>query len=242
MNAESRYTRYERQMLIPGWGRKGQDRLRAATVFIAGAGGLGSPAAIYLAAAGVGALRVCDCGAPELSNLNRQILYCDDDIGTDKAHAACAMLRTVNPDVTLVPLAERITEAGIASLVGESDIIIDCLDTFETRHVVNRFAVSRRIPLVHAGIYGLCGQLTFIHQPETPCLGCFYPGTTTRELFPVAGPTAGVIGALEALEAIKWIVGIGTLLKGRLLIWDGESMEFHQVPIFRNHECRVCRI
>lgn len=234
------YKRYERQMMISNWGREGQDRLRAATVFIAGVGGLGSPASTYLAMAGVGNLRICDCGELELSNLNRQILYRDADIGTSKAQAACAVLRTLNPDVTVLPLAERITIDTIESLVGPSNIIIDCLDTFETRHILNRYAVSHRIPLVHAGIYGLCGQVTFIDPPDTPCLACFYPETSSQKLFPVAGPTAGVIGTLEALEALKWILGIGTLLKSQLLVWDGTIMHFQTVLISRDPECPVC--
>ena len=235
------YKRYERQIMINKWGHEGQDRLRAATVFIAGVGGLGSPATIYLTVAGVGNLRICDCGILELSNLNRQILYRDADIGTSKAQAACAMLRTFNPDVTVVPLAEQITIDTIGSLVGPADIIIDCMDTFETHHILNRYAVSHRIPLVHAGIDGLCGQVTFIEYPDTPCLACFYPETSSQKLSPVAGPTAGVIGTLEAMETIKWIVGIGTLLKDRLLVWDGTNMDFQTVPIARDPECSVCR-
>jgi adenylyltransferase/sulfurtransferase len=232
--------RYHRQMLIPGWGRPGQERLAAATVFVAGAGGLGSPVAIYLAAAGVGRLRICDDGSPEISNLNRQILFTEVDIGRQKALAAREALGAVNPHVIVEPLPERITPASAASLVAGSDIILDCLDNFETRHVLNRLAVARHLPMIHAGIYGLSGQMTFLHSPETPCLACVFPGSVPAQVFPVVGATPGVIGTLQAAEAIKWITGIGSNLKGRLLIWDGEEMLFQEVPIKRDPRCPVC--
>jgi len=232
--------RYHRQMLIPGWGRQGQERLAAATAFIAGAGGLGSPAAIYLAAAGVGRLRICDDGQPEISNLNRQILFSEVDVGRSKALSARDALSTINPHVIVEPLPERITAESAQNLVDDSSIILDCLDNFETRHVLNRLAVARHLPMIHAGIYGLCGQLTFIHSPATPCLACIFPGSVPAQVFPVVGVTPGVIGTLQAAEAIKWITGIGSNLKGRLLIWDGVEMNFQEVPIKRDPRCPVC--
>jgi adenylyltransferase/sulfurtransferase len=234
-------TRYQRQMLIRNWGEEGQEKLRSSTIFIAGAGGLGCPVAIYLAAAGIGTIRICDFGEPELSNLNRQILHTEADIGMNKAFSARESILEINPHVTVEPLTEKITENTVGELVGESDIILDCLDNFSTRHILNQYAVKKGLPLIHAGIHGLSGQLTFIHTPETPCLYCIFPGSVPSQVFPVAGVTPGVIGVLEALEAIKWILGIGENLKGKLLIWDGELMESQKVEVKKDPNCPVCK-
>ena len=234
-------SRYLRQMLIGGWGLQGQQRLRSATIFIAGAGGLGCPAALYLAAAGVGTLRLCDFGCVEVSNLNRQILYTEADIGKEKALQAAGALRRVNPHVTVEPLFEKIDDASIESLAGSADLMLDCLDNFETRHVLNRFAVRTSLPLVHAGIEGLAGQLSFIHPPHTPCLFCMFPGSPPAgRVFPVAGVTPGIIGTAQAAEALKWLTGIGSTLQGQLLVWDGTIMEFQKIPIARDVRCPVC--
>jgi len=233
--------RYHRQMLIRNWGEEGQERLRSATVFIAGAGGLGSPVAMYLAVAGIGTIRICDNGSPELSNLNRQLLHTEKDIGRSKTDSAQETLRKLNPHVAIEPLNATINDETVDKLVGASDIILDCLDNFPTRHVLNRYAAKKGVPFIHAGIYGLSGQLTFIHAPETPCLYCIFPGSPPPAVFPVAGVTPGVIGVLEATEAIKWLTGIGKNLKGRLLIWDGELMEFQKVAINKDPNCPVCK-
>ena len=238
--SEKELERYHRQMLIRNWGEEGQKKLRSSTVFIAGAGGLGSPVAIYLAVAGIGRIRICDCGDPELSNLNRQILYTEQDIGKNKALSARETLLALNPHVVVEPLTDKITEQTVAGLVADSHIIIDCLDNFPTRHILNRYAVKTGLPFIHGGIYGISGQLTFIHTPETPCLNCIFPGSPPPAVFPVAGVTPGVIGVLEALEVIKWIVGIGENLKGKLLIWDGELMEFQKIAINKDPNCPVC--
>ena len=206
------------------------------------AGGLGSPVAIYLAVAGIGKFRICDFGEPELSNLNRQILHTENDIGINKALSARESLHEINPHVVVEPLLEKITEYTVEELVGDSDILLDCLDNFETRHILNRYAVQKRLPFIHAGIHGLSGQLTFIHTPETPCLHCIFPGIVPREVFPVAGVTPGVIGVLEALEAIKWILGIGENLKGTLLLWDGEAMNFQKIDVHKDSNCPVCKL
>jgi adenylyltransferase/sulfurtransferase len=237
---ETEYQRYHRQIILPCWGVEGQKKVKEAVVFIAGAGGLGSPAAIYLAAAGVGRIRICDDGRPELSNLNRQILHTDKDIGKNKALSAQEMLREINPQVEIEPLPSRIERENINELVGDAQIIIDCMDNFPTRHVLNECAVRKGMPFIHGGVIGMCGQITFIHTPETPCLYCIFPGCPPREIFPIVGATPGVIGTLEALEALKYITGIGDNLKGRLLIWDGERMEFHQVNVKKFSGCPVC--
>ena len=233
--------RYLRQMLISGWGLQGQERLRSATVFIAGAGGLGCPAALYLAAAGVGTIRLCDFGLVDASNLNRQILYTQADIGKEKVFRAAEALRRVNPHVTVEPLFEKIDDASIERLAGDAAIMLDCLDNFETRHVLNRFAVRKSMPLVHAGIEGLAGQLSCIHPPHTPCLFCMFAGSPPAgRVFPVAGVTPGIIGTAQAAEAIKWLTGIGSTLQGELLVWDAAIMEFQKIPIAKNRNCPVC--
>jgi len=237
---EREIERYNRQMLIRDWGEEGQKKLRAATVFIAGAGGLGSPVSIYLAAAGIGRIRICDNGEPELSNLNRQILHAEKDIGKNKTFSAKETLCEINPHVEVVALPEKITAESIDRLAGGSDIIIDCLDNFPARHILNRYAVDKQLPFIHAGIYGLSGQLTFIHAPATPCLYCLFSGSPPPAVSPVAGVTPGVIGVLEATEAIKYLTGIGENLKGRLLIWDGEAMEFQTVAVQKDPDCPVC--
>jgi len=234
--------RYHRQMLIRDWGEEGQEKLKSTTIFVAGAGGLGSPATVFLAAAGIGTIRICDCGEPELSNLNRQILHTEADIAKPKVISAEESLLKINPNIAVEPLHVEITDSNIDELVGKSDIMLDCLDNFDTRHILNRLAVKKQLPLVHAGIHGLSGQLTFIHSPETPCLYCIFPGRVPREIFPVAGVTPGVIGTLEALEALKWILGIGENLKGKLLLWDGEVMEFQKIEVRKDPECLVCRV
>lgn len=232
--------RYHRQIIIPKWGEDGQEKLKETTVFVAGAGGLGSPVSIYLAAAGVGTIRLCDFGEPELSNLNRQILHTEDDIGKNKALSGRETLHELNPHVTVEPLTTMITDDSVAELVGKSSIIVDCLDNFDARHVLNRYAVKKSIPFVHAGIHGLSGQITFIHSPETPCLACIFPKSVPKEIFPVAGVTPGIIGALESAEALKWLLGIGENLKGELLIWDGETMDFQKITINKDPGCPVC--
>jgi adenylyltransferase/sulfurtransferase len=233
-------TRYQRQMLIPGWGDEGQIKLKQAKVFIAGAGGLGSPVSIYLAVAGVGTIRICDCGDPELSNLNRQILHDDTRIGVNKALSAAQTLQRLNPDITVEPLEEKITDQSVAGIVGSVDLIVDCLDNFDTRHVLNRHAVKNNIPMLHAGVYGMMGQVLFIKTPDTPCLWCMHAGSLPPSVFPIVGATAGVIGCIEALEAIKFLTGTGTNLMGTLLIWDGTVMEFNRIPLKKVPDCPVC--
>jgi len=167
--------RYHRQLILPGWSEETQLLLKEATVFIAGTGGLGSPAAIYLAAAGVGTLRICDKGVVELSNLNRQILHSDPDIGKSKVRSAERTLAAINPHLKVVTLAEEIKKTNISTLVGNARIMVDCLDNFPGRYVLNEYAVQSGVPLVHAGVYALSGQITFIQPPETPCLACIVP-------------------------------------------------------------------
>ncbi len=232
--------RYERQMTLPGWGREGQEKIKRATVFIAGAGGLGSPVSIYLAAAGVGRIRICDSGAVETSNLNRQILHADRDVGRRKIESAVRTLRSVNPHAEIAGLDVRIARDSVANLVSGSDILVDCLDNFDARYILNEHAAKTGLPFVHAGIYGMAGQLTFIKVHETPCLNCLFPEAPPQETVPVVGAAPGVIGCLEAIEVLKYITGMPGLLKGRLLIWEGDLMRFQELSVEKDPGCPVC--
>ncbi|MFW6180813.1 MAG: HesA/MoeB/ThiF family protein [Spirochaetota bacterium] len=232
--------RYHRQILIPGWGEGAQANLKAARVFIAGAGGLGSPAAFYLAAAGVGTIRICDAGTVEPSNLNRQILHGDEDVGVNKALSAARSLCRINPLVRVVPLQEEITEQTVERLAGDAQILVDCLDNIPARMVLNSLAVRRNMPLVHAGVSGLCGQITVVRPPRTPCLGCFLPRGGEEGVFPILGATAAVLGSLEALETLRYLTGRGDPLEGRLLYVDLEELEFHWIDLQRDPGCPAC--
>jgi molybdopterin-synthase adenylyltransferase len=234
------HQRYHRQMMISGWGEAGQEKLKAARIFIAGAGGLGSPASIYLAVAGVGHITICDFDCPDLSNLNRQILHDDTRIGINKAESARMTLTRLNPTIEVTALPTRIETENVDELVGDAQIIVDCMDNFATRFVLNECAIRKHIPLVHGGIWGLEGRLTFIQSPETPCLQCIFPQAPPKELFPVLGATPGVIGCLEAIETLKYLTGVGENLKGKLMVWSGIDMESSLFPVSKNPKCPAC--
>jgi adenylyltransferase/sulfurtransferase len=233
-------TRYDRQMMIEGWGEEGQAKLKASSAFIAGAGGLGSPVSIYLAIAGVGELRICDADRPELSNLNRQILHTDERIGELKAVSAEKTLRGLNPAIKIVPYSDYLDESSVDRIVGEPDIVVDCLDNFETRYLLNSYCIEHNIPFVHGAVWGMIGQVTFLRSPETPCLRCLVPEPPPKELFPVVGVTPGIIGCIQAMEVLKFLTGVGTPLKGRLLVFDGEEMTFNSVNVKRAPSCQEC--
>ena len=238
---DSDRTRYNRQMLLREWGEAGQQKLKEARVFIPGAGGLGSPVAIYLAVAGVGEIRICDSDEIDLSNLNRQILHPNERVGQPKALSAERTLTALNPDINVVPFVEHLDETNIDRLAGRPDTIVDCLDNYETRYLLNRYCLDHNIPLVHGAIWGMSGQVSFLQPPETPCLRCLVPEPPpSGEMFPVVGATPGIIGSIQALETLKFLTGIGDLRKGRLLLFDGEEMFFTDVKVERKSDCPAC--
>ena len=232
--------RYNRQILMDGWGEAAQLKLKKSTVFVAGAGGLGSPASIYLAVAGVGHIKLCDFDATALANLNRQILHDDTRIGANKAVSGKVTLERLNPSIRVTAITDKIVPGNVDALVGDADIVIDCMDNFPTRYVLNECAVRKRIPLVHGSVRGMEGQLTFIQSPETPCLRCLFAEAPPPEVFPVLGATPGVIGTMEAMEALKYLTGVGTTLKNRLLVWNGADMEFRLLKVRRDPDCPTC--
>jgi molybdopterin/thiamine biosynthesis adenylyltransferase len=232
--------RYQRQMMMEGWGERAQRILNESTVFVAGAGGLGSPAAIYLAVAGIGRLVICDFDRVELSNLNRQILHDDSRIGVNKAASADMTLTRLSPELEVVAQRARIADDNVDELVADAALVLDCLDNFEARYLLNDAAIRKGIPLVHGSVWGLEGRMSFIQAPETACLRCIFPAAPPREPFPVIGATPGVIGALQAMEAIKYLTGVGQNLKGRLLVWDGSTMDFRSFRTERDPNCPCC--
>jgi len=240
MLTEQELKRYNRQMMMEGWGEETQQRLKESTVFVAGAGGLGSPVSIYLAVAGIGNIRICDFDSPDWTNLNRQVLHDHTRIGINKAVSGRQTLERLNPDVEITALDTEITAENVDELVGDSDIILDCMDNFPTRYVLNECAIRKGIPLVYGSIWGMEGRLSFIHSPETPCLRCLFPEAPPREVFPVVGATPGVVGSLQVMETIKYLTGIGSNLKGKLLVWDGSRMDFRTFRAPKDPECPVC--
>ncbi len=241
MNAGDEHLIYARQVGLPGWGIKAQKRLKEATVFVAGSGGLGSPVLLYLAAAGVGTLLACDFDKVDPSNLNRQILHSFETLGSDKVESARKTLNHLNPFVNIIPIKTKITSLNAERLIGNADIIVDCLDNFKARHILNTVSVKKQIPMVHAGVSEMRGQITFLHPPETPCLACFLPIKDNKKKNNIVGATAGVIGSMQALEVIKHITGIGQTLNNRLLFWDGLSTNFEIINIKKNPRCTVCK-
>lgn len=232
--------RYGRQMLIQDWGQEGQLRLKNAQVFIAGAGGLGSPVAIYLAVAGIGKIHICDADTVELSNLNRQILHPSERVGRSKAASAVETLQELNPEIKITGSTNYLDAGNIEKILGQPDVVVDCLDNYETRYLLDETCMAKGIPLVHGAIEAFLGQVTFLHPPETPCLRCIFPEAPPKRTFPVVGATPGVIGCLQAMEVLKHLTHTGSTLKGRLLIFDGEDMTFAPIEVQRRPGCPHC--
>ena len=232
--------RYDRQIMIAEIGEGGQEKLKRARVFIAGTGGLGSSAAIYLTVAGVGMIRVVDHDRVELSNLNRQILHWDEDVGKKKAASATEKLKKINHEVKIEAIEETITEANVFQLIAGFDVIVDAMDNLPTRYLLNKAAIEKNIPFFHGAVYGFEGRAMTILPGKTACLRCVYRGDIPKEKFPVIGVTPAVIGCIQATEVIKYIVGIGELLKNRLLIYDGLDMKFTEFKVKKDPQCEHC--
>lgn len=221
-------------------GEAGQEKLKAARVLIAGAGGLGTVISLYLAAAGVGTLRVVDCDVVEASNLNRQILHWGGDIGRPKTASVSEKLADLNSLIRVEEVAGRIDETSIDAITEDCDLIVDAMDNFPTRYLLNQTALRKGIPFIHGAVRGLYGQATTVLPGKTPCLRCIFPGSPPREIFPIIGATCGVIGSIEATEVIKLLTGRGEPLAGRLFIWDGMAASADSLVVERNPACPDC--
>ena len=238
---ESELQRYDRQINIRGFGREGQEKLKKAKIVIAGSGGLGSPSAIYLVAAGVGTVRIVDHGSAELSNLNRQILQWSKDIGRKKVISAAEKLRQLNPEIKIEIIEETIDETNVSQIVNGFDLIVDAMDNLPTRYLLNKAALEENIPFFHGAVYGFEGRVMTIIPGKTACLQCVYHNATTLEgKLPVIGVAPAVIGCIQSTEVIKYIVGIGELLTDRLLIYDGLSSKFTELRVKRDQHCTHC--
>ena len=220
--------RYDRQIMIREIGQEGQGKLKRSRVVIAGAGGLGSPIAIYLTAAGIGMVRIIDHDEVVLSNLNRQILHWEEDIGRKKVDSAVTKLRKLNSAVEIEAIAETIAEGNVSKLVEGFDVIVDAMDNLPTRYILNRCAIEKKIPFFHGAVNGFAGRAMTILPGETACLRCMYRGPVPQEKFPVIGVAPAVIGSIQATEVIKYLAGIGKLLTNRLLVYDGLKVAFSE--------------
>ncbi len=238
--------RYSRHLLIPEVGSAGQARLLGSKALLIGAGGLGSPAALYLAAAGVGTIGIVDFDVVDLSNLQRQILHTNDRIGERKVESARKTLEALNPDVKVIPHEEMLVADNVDRIITGYDVIVDGTDTFETRYLLNDAAVAKNIPVIHASVFRFEGQLTTFIPYEGPCYRCLYPTPPPPELAPgcsvagVLGVVPGIMGMLQANEALKVLLGIGETLAGRLLLFDALDSTFTELKLRRDPACPVC--
>jgi len=238
--------RYSRHLLIPEVGTAGQAKLLESKVLLVGAGGLGSPAALYLAAAGVGTLGIVDFDLVDISNLQRQVLHTTARVGEPKVDSARETIQALNPDVRVVATEAILGPDNVASLIDGYDVIIDGTDTFETRYLLNDAAVERGIPVVHASVYRFEGQLTTFVPYDGPCYRCLYPTPPPPELAPpcslvgVLGVVPGIMGLLQANETLKLLLGIGETLKGRLLLFDALDGTFSELRLERDPACPAC--
>ena len=240
--------RYARQIGLSGFGAEGQARLRAARVLIVGVGGLGSPAAMYLAAAGVGALTLVDTDTVDLSNLHRQLLFSTDDVGEAKLQVAQARLAALNPDVAITVQDARLTAANAQALVAGHHLVIDATDNFPTRYALNEACLAHGVPFVYGSVARFEGQVSVFAAPDGPCYRCLFPTMPAPGTVPtcaeegVLGVVPGVIGVVQATEAIKWITGIGTPLVGQLLLMDLLKHDTQRIRVARRPSCPACQV
>ncbi|MHB1245249.1 MAG: HesA/MoeB/ThiF family protein [Sulfuriferula sp.] len=239
--------RYSRHILLREIDVPGQQRILDARVLVIGAGGLGSPVLLYLAASGVGHITVCDDDHVDISNLQRQIVHHADAIGRNKAESAAATMRAINPGITVQVLAQRLSGSILENQVAAASVVIDASDNFATRHAVNRACVAYRKPLVSGAAIGFDGQITVfdLRSPASPCYHCLYPDTGSSEEMRCAengvfSPLVGMIGTVQAAEALKLICGVGESLNGRLLLLDALNMQWRSVRLQKDTGCIVC--
>ena len=239
--------RYSRHILLDEIGIEGQEKLLASHVLIIGAGGLGSPVALYLGAAGVGRITLVDHDRVDATNLQRQIAHTLDRIGEFKADSVVKAVAALNPDVKVIPVTELANDSLLDRLVGEVDLVLDCTDNFATRHAINRACVKHAKPLVSGAAIRFDGQVT-VYDPRSaasPCYACIFPESDLLEetrcaAMGVFAPLVGIVGTVQAAEALKLLCGIGQALTGRLLMLDGRNMEWHAMKLMRNQACSVC--
>jgi adenylyltransferase/sulfurtransferase len=239
--------RYSRHILLPQVGVEGQERLLAARALVIGAGGLGSPVAYYLASAGIGTLVLADGDTVDLTNLQRQILHHTGSIGQPKAESGRDTLARINPECRVIPLRERLEGTRLETEVATADVVLDCSDNFTTRHAVNRACVKFRKPLVSGAAIRFDGQVAVFdsRQPGAPCYHCLFPESEDVEevrcaVMGVFAPMTGIIGTVQAAEALKLVIGCGQSLAGRLLLLDGLGMEWRSITVPRDPGCAVC--
>ena len=238
--------RYSRHIILQEVGVKGQKKLLNASVLIIGAGGLGAPAALYLAAAGVGTIGIVDADEVDLSNLQRQVIHTTNDVGKAKVKSAAETMEAINPDVTVKTYRTFVDSTNIMDLIKDYDFIIDGTDNFPAKFLINDACVMAGKPFSHAGIIRFKGQLMTYVPGEGPCYRCVFKNPPPKDAVPtckqagVIGAMGGVIGSLQAMEAIKYIIGKGELLTGKLLTYDALKMEFHTIKLPKDHHCAVC--
>jgi molybdopterin-synthase adenylyltransferase len=244
---DNQLLRYSRHILLDDIGIEGQQRLLDAHALIIGAGGLGSPAALYLAASGIGRITLVDDDEVDLSNLQRQVMHSTDRIGQPKVASGRAAMLAINPDIAVCAVRERALGARLRELVREATVVLDCSDNFATRHAVNHACVQEGKPLVSGAVIRFDGQLSVFdtRQAAAPCYACLFPAESQFEdvacsAMGVFAPLVGIIGATQAAEAMKLVAGIGEALAGRLLLLDGRAMEWTAVQVVRNPSCSVC--
>lgn len=244
---DNQLLRYSRHILLPQIGYEGQDKLVNSHALIVGAGGLGSPAALYLAAGGVGKLTICDFDVVDLTNLQRQIIHTTRSVGINKAVSAQQTIHELNPDVEVRTVCERSTEDSLQALVAEADVVLDCTDNFATRYALNRVCVKLRKPLVSGAAINFEGQVTVfdMRADDSPCYYCLFPEIGNEEGLRCAesgvfSPLVGIIGTTQAAEAMKLLMGIGQSLQGRLLLLDALHMEWRSLKLAKDPVCKVC--
>jgi molybdopterin/thiamine biosynthesis adenylyltransferase len=244
---DNQLLRYSRHILLPQIAYEGQERLTQSHALIVGAGGLGSPAALYMAAGGVGTLTICDFDTVDLTNLQRQIIHTTEAVGVNKAVSAKRTLNAINPDTVVHIVQDKSTEDTFEKLIAAADVVLDCSDNFATRYALNRLCFKLKKPLVSGAAIGFEGQVTvfdFRHQ-ASPCYHCLFPddGSETEMRCSENGvfsPLVGMIGTTQAAEAMKLLMGIGQSLEGRLLLLDALNMEWRTIKLGKDHQCTVC--